>query len=230
VTGLSAIVTGWDRAAFHAVNLGLSCPAMDRIMPWITDLGLGHVQVGALMIGALAAGWARTTGANLRAAARLRLSLATQLGWVLPALIGMLIAGLGSQVLKRVYRERPSWFYVQQQRAGRGTVADVHIIVGRRPLRVNGFPSGHTATTAALAVVLGVRLPTRRGRRTAALALGVMTALVALSRVYIADHWPLDVLGGAALGAASGLLAARAAVPCGSDDRAKCGAGAGSAP
>lgn len=211
VTHLAAIVTGWDRAAFHAVNGGLACPAMDRVMPWITDLGLGHVQVGALLIGALAAGLSHARGADLRAAARIKGSLASQRSWMLPALIAMLMAGLGSQVLKRVYRERPSWYYVQQERVTHSGVVAVHTIAGRRPLRVNGFPSGHTATTAALSVALGMRLPGRRGRRVAAGSLGSLTALIALSRVYMADHWPLDVLGGAALGAASGLLVALAA-------------------
>jgi len=130
---------------------------------------------------------------------------------MLPALIAMLMAGLGSQVLKRVYRERPSWYYVQQERVRHSRAVAVHTIAGRRPLRVNGFPSGHTATTAALAVALGMRLPGRRGRRVAAASLGLLTAMIALSRVYMADHWPLDVLGGAALGAASGLLVVLAA-------------------
>ena len=62
-----------------------------------------------------------------------------------------------------------------------------------------GFVSGHSAVAAALATAVAPYL-TRRGRRVAwALAWGV-----ALARVYIGAHLPLDILGGLALGWAIG--------------------------
>jgi membrane-associated phospholipid phosphatase len=63
----------------------------------------------------------------------------------------------------------------------------------------NSFPSGHAATSFAGAVLLGHFFPR------ALPALLALAALVAVSRVYIGVHYPLDVLGGAALGAAVGL-------------------------
>jgi undecaprenyl-diphosphatase len=63
------------------------------------------------------------------------------------------------------------------------------------------FPSGHAATSAAGAVILGYLL----GRR--AWGVAALAAAVAYSRVYIGVHYPLDVLVGAAIGAAVALVA-----------------------
>jgi len=63
------------------------------------------------------------------------------------------------------------------------------------------FPSGHTSTSFACAVVLAAATPNRRAR---ALLIALAT-LIALSRVYAGVHYPLDVVGGAVLGMAIGL-------------------------
>ena len=62
------------------------------------------------------------------------------------------------------------------------------------------FPSGHTTTYFSLATVYAVRYP---GLRWPLTAVGV---LVGLSRVYQGEHYPSDVLAGAALGVGAGLL------------------------
>jgi len=64
------------------------------------------------------------------------------------------------------------------------------------------FPSGHAATSAAGAVILAYLIGGR-----AAWGLAVLAAAVAFSRIYIGVHYPLDVLVGAALGAAVALVA-----------------------
>jgi undecaprenyl-diphosphatase len=67
------------------------------------------------------------------------------------------------------------------------------------------FPSGHAATAFAAATVIALICPKLRYW-----ALG-LAAAVALSRVYLRVHYPLDVFAGALLGAGLGALVALAA-------------------
>lgn len=62
-----------------------------------------------------------------------------------------------------------------------------------------GFPSGHAAVAAALTAVVAAHLSRRW--LVVVLALG---AVVILGRLYVGAHLPLDVIGGAALGAVAG--------------------------
>lgn len=74
------------------------------------------------------------------------------------------------------------------------------------------FPSGHMVRATMVLGILAARLGRRRGGR----AWGVLAVAVLLvlgfSRVYLAEHWPADVLGGLLLGAA-GLAACLALAP-----------------
>lgn len=58
------------------------------------------------------------------------------------------------------------------------------------------FPSGHATTAAVLAVALIVIAATFAWRATALVLGGLYAVAVAASRVYLGDHYPLDVLGG----------------------------------
>ena len=64
------------------------------------------------------------------------------------------------------------------------------------------FPSGHSATAFAAATVVAILSPRLRPWALA------IAAAVALSRLYLRVHFPLDVVGGALLGAGVGAVCA----------------------
>jgi membrane-associated phospholipid phosphatase len=67
----------------------------------------------------------------------------------------------------------------------------------------SGFPSGHIARVTFLALVAAALARTAAAR----IALALLVAYTFWARVYIADHWLSDAVGGLALGVAAGCLA-----------------------
>jgi undecaprenyl-diphosphatase len=67
-------------------------------------------------------------------------------------------------------------------------------------MTTHSFPSGHAATSFACAAVLASFAPRLR------LPLYALAVLIALSRLYNGDHFPLDVIAGGLLGLATALL------------------------
>lgn len=83
---------------------------------------------------------------------------------------------------------------------GRGRPAEylVDIVNLDYLVRGPGFPSGHTALATALALTLGHYVPKKYHWVIAAWIIGV-----GLSRMYLGIHFPLDIVGGFAIGWAS---------------------------
>ena len=77
-------------------------------------------------------------------------------------------------------------------------IHDARVVVAR-PLTYS-FPSGHAASAVAGAFVTTLMLPRARA------LLWAVAALIAVSRIYVGVHYPLDVLCGALIGAAVGVL------------------------
>ena len=72
------------------------------------------------------------------------------------------------------------------------------------------FPSGHTMLSAVTYLTLGAllaRIQPHRSLKAYILGLAMLlTLLVGLSRIYLGVHWPTDVLGGWAAGAAWAMI------------------------
>lgn len=102
--------------------------------------------------------------------------------WYPQALSILLAAGVICQVIKRCYpKTRPA-----------GQLDSIHV-VGRR-LTAGSFPSGHTATSFGLAVILSHHAP-------AYSPLFFLAAfLIGWTRMYIGAHFPFDVLFGCIIG------------------------------
>ena len=205
---LMQALTAWDRHAFVEINHGLKNPFFDVVMPRISDLGLGHIQVlfilaCAIIVAAVAGEvHSKTLFTDIQRAFIRRKS------WVVPLLLAFAISGIGATLFKHsVDRDRPWWFYSHEHELGRSLDVRVETLAGRRPLRVRGFLSGHTATSVALATA-GTILFIRRKKLLPLVVAGwLLAGLISLSRIYIADHWPIDVVCGGMLGALSGVVA-----------------------
>lgn len=68
------------------------------------------------------------------------------------------------------------------------------------------YPSGHATVTAALAVALILIATTATWRFTALIVAGGFAVAVAASRVYLGDHYPLDLLGAMLSALAAGFI------------------------
>lgn len=73
-------------------------------------------------------------------------------------------------------------------------------LLGSKPLGYS-FPSGHTTTAFAVAVVLFLCLPGKFG-----IPALVLAALISLSRLYIGVHYPTDVLAGFLIGTITAVI------------------------
>jgi undecaprenyl-diphosphatase len=103
--------------------------------------------------------------------------------WFFVALVTATLAADGLSYLLRQWigRDRPPLVY-----------EDPRPLVGLP--HSGAFPSGHAASAFAAATVIAW------ASRRLAVPAYLLAALVAWSRVYVGVHWPLDVIGGAALG------------------------------
>lgn len=111
------------------------------------------------------------------------------------ALLAALIAGLAAQGFKHLF---------DMPRPGAVLSSDSFVVLGGL-LKSHAFPSGHATTAWVAATLLAYAWPRWR------YAVYAAALIVALSRVAVGAHWPLDILAGACLGYLCGWLAIRMA-------------------
>lgn len=159
-----------DAAAFRFINHSIANPVFDCVFWTATLLGHGAVQILAIL-------WFWVASRPGSAASK----LAGPCFWALA------LASVVNWAIKDVC-ERPRPL---------AALSDVRLLVD--PLYASSFPSGHAATTFAIATVVSVLQPRWRWQ------VWTLAVLIGLSRVYVGVHFPLDVMGSLLLGFAAGM-------------------------
>ena len=107
---------------------------------------------------------------------------------------GYVLSGIPVQIIKSYFdAPRPAVFL-------KG-INYSHFVEGVTLHNYNSFPSGHTASAFALAVILAISL---KNKWTGIIVL-FLAALVGYSRIYLSQHFLLDVFVGSLIGVLSGL-------------------------
>jgi membrane-associated phospholipid phosphatase len=108
--------------------------------------------------------------------------------WSFQTGISFGVSGIVAQILKHlVHSPRPQLYF------GPGTF---HSIYGMTCTGYTSFPSGHTTTIFALTSLLSLYFP---GRATGLLFFAI-AGLTGFSRIYLYQHFPVDVLAGSFIG------------------------------
>jgi len=108
-----------------------------------------------------------------------------------------LSTGLITQLLKRIFFNdviRPSRLFADE--------AQLHLVEGVRMLAGRSFPSGHA--TSAFAICLSLALIVRNN--TMKFIFFIIACLVAFSRVYLSQHFLIDVYVGSVIGITGALV------------------------
>jgi len=110
---------------------------------------------------------------------------------------GVIISTVLAQFLKRVvYPDelRPISYLSE--------IFPVHVIDGVTMRKAHSFPSGHTTTAFAMALIMAYII----NRKAWSVILPLLASLAGYSRVYLAQHFPTDIFAGMCIGIVSAIL------------------------
>jgi membrane-associated phospholipid phosphatase len=118
--------------------------------------------------------------------------------YFIAVIAGVIISTILAQFLKRVvYPDelRPISYLSEN--------FPVHIIDGVAMRKSHSFPSGHTTTAFTMALIIAHMI----NKKAWSVMLIILAFLAGYSRVYLAQHFLTDVLGGMSIGIISGIIA-----------------------
>lgn len=98
-------------------------------------------------------------------------------------------SGLGAQLFKRIFDEPRPLKYL-------GEAAIMNFVEGVRVHSHNSFPSGHTSTGFAICLLLAILVPNKK----LGVLFGIVAIMIGMSRVYLVQHFFVDVYFGSILG------------------------------
>jgi membrane-associated phospholipid phosphatase len=167
----------------------LNQPLMLTLNAWLVGQPAGPVTP---LMPAVSAWWSGVTVMGLGLSMFLVFGAAArkQPGWIAAYIFCLLIGGLMVHLLKNaIDAPRPAAVLSLDQ---------LHVIGSL--LRTRSMPSGHSASALAFAAVILLTPNPRPLRRWLLAPVLTAAALIALSRIAVGAHWPLDVLVGGSLG------------------------------
>ena len=168
---------------FYLINGGIDNPILDFLMPFITNFG-SLIAWGVICLFLFLFG-----GTNSKKVAILGLA-------------ALLVTNVAVYLLKYLIAE-PRPFLA---------MPNVELLITENEVdsfrSSYSFPSGHTASSFAAAMVIGLKYKLNfKGKSYRLLyPLIAFATMIAFSRIYIGLHYPLDVVFGAILGVISALL------------------------
>jgi len=115
--------------------------------------------------------------------------------WAWQTGISFLFTGLLVQILKHlIYSPRPKTFFEHR--------AFIHTIQGITRTGASSFPSGHTTSVFALCTLLSLFFSDKRW----SIFFLMIACLTGFSRIYLSQHFPIDVLAGSLIGVLGSLF------------------------
>jgi len=183
---ISGFTESFDQSVITIMDENSGNPTLDVIMQTITESGDSFYMLGFGIL-------------------MLLIKKTRRIGITLMILI-VLSTLLTGYIKCGVDRDRPENDYV-------GTPFPVELSKDTFALFCEGgynasYPSGHAARATILGIILGYVLSERFPR--GAYLLLLYPILVSISRIYVLQHYPMDVIGGAILGAMlAGVMAKR---------------------
>lgn len=124
-------------------------------------------------------------GSTWMAAVAVAATALAKMYWLSWRLAFSILAGYGPVLVLKLWLERPR---------PEGLYPDVHLRIGET---LAGFPSGHSMIITVIMLTLLPFMP----KVWRWIFAGLLIAVVALSRVYLGVHAPLDIVAGASIGA-----------------------------